>query len=85
MNFKELVTAVSVENQLPARVSRDITTSILKHFARCIDEDQPLQTPIIAMRVISLPEREVTDAQNGGTKLMEAAKYGRLTVRKPKN
>ena len=85
MNFKELVTAVSVENQLPARVSRDITTSILKHFARCIDEDQPLQTPIIAMRVISLPEREVTDSQGGGTKWMEPTKYGRLTVRKPKN
>jgi len=83
MNFKELVTAVSVENQLPARVSREITTSILKHIVRCIDEDQPLQTPIIAMRVISLPAREVTDAQ-GGTKLMEASKYGRLTVRKPK-
>jgi hypothetical protein len=84
MNFKELVTAVSIENKIPAKQAKIIVESVLDKIAGCINNDEPLQTPKIRMLIINRPEKSIPDEVTGGTKLIAALKFGRLTIKKPK-
>ena len=84
MNFKELVTAVSIENKIPAKQAKIIIESVFNKITDCINSDELLQTPKIRMVTVSRPERIVPDEKNGGTKVVAASKFGRLTIRPPK-
>jgi nucleoid DNA-binding protein len=84
MNYKELVTAVSIENKIPAKQAKIIIESVFNKIADCINSDELLLTPKIRMAIINRPERTVPDVKNGGTKVVAASKFGRLTIRPPK-
>lgn len=78
MNFKELVSVVSSETNVPASDVRRITTSVLEKIANLIDAQDNFVSPIVTMISIISP---ATPAE-GDKPAREERKFGRIMRRK---
>lgn len=78
MNFKELVSVVSSETNVPASDVRRITTSVLEKLANLIDAQDKFVSPIVTMTSITSPAMPA----EGDKPAREERKTGRIMRRK---
>lgn len=85
MNLKELVNAISIENEIPAKTARKISVTVLAKLRDCIEKDLPLITPYVRMSIVNRPEKEILDKETGQNKTIKARKFGRISAVNPKS
>lgn len=78
MNFKELVSAVSSETNVPASDVRRITSSVLENLANLIDAQDKFVSPIVTMISTTIPAMPA----EGDKPAREERKVGRIQRRK---
>jgi len=84
MSLKDVVSAISIEHGIPASKVRLVTNSFLMYLAKTINNKEIFNSPIMRMKVVEKPQKEIKDSATGEVKVVPSRLVGLLTVKPPK-
>ena len=63
MNFKELVAAISSDQNIPVGMVRKVAQAVVEQIKTSADEGEDLKLPGLVVKTVSLPAREAMGEQ----------------------
>ena len=63
MTFKDLVSTISTENDIPAGTVRKVAKAVAERIKASVESGEDLKLPGIKIKTVSSPAREATDSK----------------------